>query len=80
MPLKRRRNTKKRLEKLQIKKRIKKRRMIRRVKVVSVITAGFCCRHLLKKGVKKVNQEVKELIHNYDQNIEVDQNGTINIK
>ncbi len=78
--LKKRRNTKKRLEKLNIKKKIKRKRMIRRVKVASVLTVGFCCRHLLKKGVKKANQEIKELIHHDEQNVEVDSNGLISIK
>lgn len=76
--IKRKRNSKKRLEKLQIRKRIKKRRMIRRIKAASVITAGFLCRHLIKRGIKKANHEIKELIHS-DSDVNVDSNGTIRI-
>lgn len=79
--IKRRRNTKKRLEKLQIKKQIQKRRRIRRIKVASVITTGFLCRHLIKRGIKKANHEIHEWVqHKSDINVEVDPNGSIRIQ
>ncbi len=61
--IKKRRNSEKRLETLQIKKQIKKKRRIRRIKVASVIATCFLCRHLIKRGLKKPNRKIKELVY-----------------